>query len=134
MTRETTEMPSPCTRSLTIALSACLMVALALTGAPASAQAPFRISSTVRSRTPPAFLLDGRVVNESGRDAIDIWVTAEALSASGKVLATGITFVRSRIGNGDTAAFMAKVPYVEGAENFRVTVSSYRLGGDVQSP
>jgi hypothetical protein len=133
MTPETTEMPSPCTRSLTIVLSACLMVALALTGAP-SAQAPFRISSTVRSRTPPAFLLDGRVVNESGRDAIDIWVTAEALSASGKVLATGITFVRSRIGNGDTAAFMAKVPYVEGTENFRVTVSSYRLGGGVQSP
>ena len=110
------------------------MVAVVLIGAPVAAQAPFRITTTVKSRTAPAFLLDGRIVNESGRDVVDVWVTAEALSASGKVLATGITFVRSRIGKGDTAAFLAKVPFVEGAENFRVSVTSYRLGGDFQSP
>jgi hypothetical protein len=120
--------------SVTTALRACLVIAVVLIGSPGIAQGPFRVTYTVKSRAAPAFVLDGRVVNDSGREVVDVWVTAEALSASGKVLATGIAFVRSVIAKGDTAAFLAKVPFVEGAENFRIAVTSYRLGSDFQSP
>ena len=121
-------------RVTTTALGACLVVAAVLIGVPLTAQSLFRVTYAVKTRTPPSFVLDGRVVNVSGRNVVDVWVTVEAVSASGKVLASGITFVGSSLAKGDTAAFLAKVPYVEGAEDFKVAVTSYRLGGDFQSP
>ncbi len=110
------------------------MAAILLFAAPGFAETRFRITYTVKTRDATAILLEGRVFNETGRDAFDVWVTAEALSASGKVLTSGIAFVKSAISRGDSAAFVAKVPSAEGVENFRIAVTSYRSGGDVQSP
>ena len=68
------------------------------------------------------------VVNDTGRDVFDVWVTAEGLNPSKKVLTTGITFVGPMIGRSKSAPFEAKIPAVEGIETFRVTVTSYRAG------
>ena len=97
-------------------------------------QARFRITFDVKSRDAKAVLLEGRVFNDTGRDAVDVWVTAEAVNASGKVLARGIAFVGSQISRNDSAPFEAKLPSVEGVETFRIAVTSYRAGSDVQSP
>ena len=121
-------------RAVTIALRVLVMTAIVLVGVPGAAQTPFRITYTVKERTAPAFLLEGRVFNDTGREAVDVWVTAQAVSASGKVLATGIAFVGPMIGKGASAGFLAKVPFVEGAESFRIAVTSFRSGGEVQSP
>lgn len=120
--------------AVTTALRASVMTAIVLIGALVAAQTPFRVTYTVKARTAPAFLLEGRVSNETGREVVDVWVTAEALNASGKVLATGIAFVGPSIGRGSSAGFLAKVPFVEGAESFRIAVTSFRPGSEVQSP
>ena len=123
-------------RALTIGrrLGVCLIGALLVLAAPAAAQVRFRITYDVQSRDARATVLEGRVYNDTGTDAFDVWVTAEALSASGKVLGKGIAFVGSSISRGDSAPFEAKVPVAEGVESFRIAVSSYRAGREVQSP
>jgi hypothetical protein len=111
-----------------------LVVALLVFAVPASTQERFRITYDVKWRDAKATLLEGRVFNDTGRDAFDVWVTAEALSASGKVLGRGIAFVGSAIYRGDSASFEAKLPAAEGVETFRIAVTSYRAGSEAQSP
>jgi hypothetical protein len=117
-----------------LCLGICLMGVLLVFAVSGATQARFRITYNVQSRDTKAILLGGRVFNDTGRDALDVWVTAEALSASGKVLARGIAFVSSAILRGDSASFEAKLPSVEGVETFRIAVTSYRAGSEVQSP
>ena len=102
--------------------------------APGATQAHFRVTFAVKSRDARTILLDGRVFNDTGADVLDVWVTAEALSKSGKVLGRGIAFVGSSISRADSASCEAKVPAAEGVETFRVSVTSYRAGREVQSP
>jgi hypothetical protein len=116
------------TRRLTVALSTCALAALLLWSVPGAADGPFRITYTPKGREGTAFVLDARVINDSDRDALDVWVTAKALSASGKVLATGITFVSSMIPSHDNAVFRVKMPGVEGVQSFQLAVTSFRLG------
>ena len=61
-------------------------------------------------------------------------MTAEALDAKGKVLAKGIAYVDARIARGDGRTFSMSVPTVAGTSDFRVVVSSFRLGMAPQGP
>jgi hypothetical protein len=122
-------------------VSAWVVVASLLLVSPAAAQAKFRTTYTVKARDAAGIVLQGQVVNETGRDAFDVWITAEALNPSHKVLSTGITFVSSAIARGASAPYEAKIPAAEGVETFRVSVTSFRAGSapaqpgrEVQSP
>jgi hypothetical protein len=101
---------------------------------PGAAQVGFRVTHEVKSRDASAILLTGRVVNDTGGGVVDVWVTAEAMNASGKVLARGIAFVGATIARGAGAPFEVKLPAVEGVLTFRVAVTSFRAGGEAQSP
>jgi len=74
------------------------------------------------------------VYNDSEGEVYDVSVTAEALDRRGKVLASGVSFVDSRIGRGDNRPFTAAVPVVPGAARYRVEVTSFRGGFGSQSP
>lgn len=118
-----------------------LVGTLLLFTVPAAAQARFRTTYDVKSRDTTGTVLEGIVFNDTGGEVLDVWVTAEALSASGKVLGRGIAFVGPSISRGTSASFEAKVPPAEGVENFRVAVTSYRAarapappGREMQSP
>lgn len=115
-------------------LGAWVLAAVLLLGARGATDAHFRITYTVKAREATATVLEGRVFNDGDGTVLDVWVTAEGLSASGKVLTTGIAFVSPMIARGGGAGFVAKVPLVEGVESFRLAVTSYRSGQEVQSP
>jgi hypothetical protein len=119
--------------SLAIAAGAVAVAVLTFTGA-AEAQ-NFRISYDVdRAARPGQVVVRGNVVNEGPSDCFDVSVTAEALSSGGKVVASGVTYVDSRIGRGDTKPFVAVVPSVPAATRYRVQVSSFRAGFTFQAP
>ena len=102
--------------------------------APGALQARFRVTYEVKARDANAVLLEGRVFNDTGRDVLDVWVTAEGLNGAGKVLGRGIVFVGSSISRGNSAPFEAKIPSADGLETFKVAVTSYRAAADAQSP
>jgi hypothetical protein len=74
----------------------------------------------------------GRVFNDARSDAIDVYVAAEALDASGKVMASGVSYVGS-VPAGSSTAFVLKVPAARAAASFRVIVSSSKFGFAQQS-
>jgi hypothetical protein len=119
---------------LRAALSLGLFTVVLLLAARGMGEGPFHITYTPRARETQSIMLDGRVFNDSDREVLDVWVTTEALNPAGKVLATGITFVGSSVPSRGSVAFVAKLPYVEGAQSFRLAVSSYRNASMVQSP
>jgi hypothetical protein len=95
----------------------------------------FRISYDVdRVARPGQVVVRGNVFNEGPTDCFDVSVTAEALGSTGKVVASGVTYVDSRIARGDTKPFMAVVPSVPTATRYRVAVSSFRAGFTFQAP
>ena len=116
------------------ALGVWLLGAALLCASLSVGQSRFRVTYTPRPRDASALVLDGRVSNEADRDVLDVWVTAEALNASGKVLATGLCFVSPSIAAHRNAGFVAKLPFREGVQSFRVAVTSYREGTAFQSP
>lgn len=115
-----------------------LVVALLVVLAPPGAGAqpgPFRVTYDVDRSVAERFQVRGTVLNEARFDAIDVYVTAEALDAGGKVVARGVAFVTSSLARGRSESFVANVPVVRNAVSFRVTVSSYRQGlGGGESP
>jgi hypothetical protein len=111
-----------------------LTLVLLLTLTLAHAQGGFRVTYDVDQSRPTKARLNGRVANERAQDVFDVSVTAEALDASGKVLARGISFVDSRIAQGDSRPFAVSVPAVAGVSSFRVTVSSFRVGLGTPAP
>jgi hypothetical protein len=95
----------------------------------------FRITYDLdRTARPGQVLVKGNVVNDGPSDCFDVSVTAEALGSSGKVVASGVTFVDSRIGRGDSKPFVALVPSVPAATRYRVVVSTFRAGFTFQAP
>jgi len=98
-------------------------------------QAHFRITSTPRPREAASVILDGRVFNDADNDVLDVWVTVEGLDTSGKVLATGITYV-ILIPRHGSATFVAKLPVAQGRDihSFHLAVTSYRDAAIVQAP
>jgi hypothetical protein len=108
-------------------------IAATLAAATALAQAsPFRITHVVERRAPEHVTVTGRVFNEARNDAVEVYVTAEALDGSGRVIASGVSYVGS-VPAGASAAFLVKIPAARAAANFRVLVTSFRFGFSVQS-
>jgi len=107
-------------------------VALLMLAAVASAQDGFRVTHTADRSNPGQTRINGTVFNRL--DAVDVYVTAEALDASGKTVARGITFVSPAIASGRSASFSATVPTMPGATSYRARVSSFRFGAGLQSP
>lgn len=115
------------------AVIAALALAAVLTPGPALAQGNFRVTYTV-DRGPSSIEVAGKVFNDGAADAVDVYVTAEAIDGNGRRVAQGVTWVGPIPGRGGSAAFSAKVPAVRNATAFRVGVSSFRYGSSAQSP
>ncbi len=111
-----------------------LVACLALLAAEGAAQ-DFRVTFNADRSTPDRTRVSGAVVNAGRADVLDVYVTAEAVDGSGKVVGRGITFVSPNIPQGATAPFEAIVPVGSAATSFRVRVTSFRMGlGSMQSP
>ena len=102
------------------------------TDAIAQTPSPFRIAHSVDKGAQAQVTVTGRVFNEARADAIDVYVTAEALDAGGKVVASGVSYVGA-ISAGSSTAFVVKVPSARTAASFRVLVTSHRFGFANQS-
>jgi hypothetical protein len=113
-------------------LTAALALAVLLVACPAAGQGNFRVTYDV-DRNPQQVRVVGWVTNDAPFDAHDVYVTAEALDAGGKVVARGIAFVASHIPSRGTAGFSAPVPAVPTIARFRVRVTSFRMGLGPQS-
>jgi hypothetical protein len=100
--------------------------------AAAQAPNPFRITHMVDKSGGSQVAISGRVFNESRSDAVDVHVTAEALDAAGKVVASGVSYVGS-VPAGSSMTFVLKVPNVRTTTTYRVLISSFRFGFAVQS-
>lgn len=113
---------------------ACLLAAGLLAAEPAAGQTGFRVTHAAPRQDDTHFLISGTIVNESGRDALDVSITVEALGSGRRVVASGIAYVAAAIPVGRSASFNAKVPRVAGVTDFRVTVTSVRFGFGSESP
>ena len=116
-------------RWLSVVLSIVLVSAMS---AAAQAPNPFRLTHTIDKSAGNQVAISGRVLNESRSDAVDVHVTAEALDAAGKVVASGVSYVGS-VPAGSSMTFVLKVPNVRTAATYRVLISSFRFGFAVQS-
>ena len=109
-------------------VSAVALLALTAAALPARAQGNFKVTYQVKRTDPTRVELAGIVFNAAAVDAVEVYVTAEALDVSGKVLARGIAFVAQSIPAQSGADYSARIPNVPGTTGFRVAVSSYRFG------
>jgi hypothetical protein len=124
--------PAPCLlRRLSLSL-ALLIVAASADLALGQGASAFRITHTITPGAGGPTAVTGRVFNDSRGDAIDVYVTAEALDAAGKVVASGVSYVGG-VPAGSSSTFAVKVPSARAAITFRVLVTSYRFGFAVQS-
>lgn len=126
MTRPRRRLP----RWLSVFLS--LVVALAALPAAGQQPSPFRITHSIDKGSQAQVTVSGRVFNEARADAIDVYVTAEALDGAGKVMASGVSYVGT-VPAGSSGAFVIKVPAARNAASFRVLVTDFRFGFAVQS-
>jgi hypothetical protein len=110
------------------------ILALLLASDAARAQGGLRVTQEPERVDGNQFVVAGRVLNETRRDALDVYVTVEALDAAKKVVASGIAYVGSSIPPRGEAPFVAKVPRMPGATTFRAAVTSYRYGLGSESP
>ncbi len=111
------------------------LAAMAVTLAPAAARAddPFEIRYNIdRSGSGPV-RVQGTVFNEARLDVYDVYVTAEAVDAGGKVVGRGIAFVSGAIPQRTSAPFVVSIPAAQTAATFRVRVSSFRYGAGLQT-
>ncbi len=117
------------------ALAVAALAAIAPGAIRADAQSNFRVIYTVDRTGPGRVELSGQVFNDASQDVVNVYVTAEALDVSGKVLARGIAYVASSIPGRGSSDFSARVPNVQGTTGFRVSVSNFRFGmGRGESP
>lgn len=117
----------------TVLISACVIAALSVATVEASSQTRFRITHEQDRRQTESIVVVGNVVNDDNRDALDVYVTAEALNVSGRIIATGIAHVGvvpARRG----VRFAVMVPRVDGVSGFRVAVTSFRDGATSEAP
>ncbi|HMH54017.1 MAG TPA: FxLYD domain-containing protein [Candidatus Acidoferrum sp.] len=92
------------------------------------AQAPLHLAYTVERGGAGPARVSGRVLNESSVDVFDVYVSAEALDASGKVLGRGLSFVSPSIPPRGIVPFTISIPAAQTAASFRVRISSFRQG------
>src|SRR5919201_1325519 len=105
---------------------ALLALAVAMLAGVALAQESFRVTYNIDRSTPGRTKITGQVFNDARVDALDVYVTAEAVDGAGKVVARGISFVSPSIRQGGNASFDATVPAPPNATTFRVRVSNFR--------
>jgi len=111
-----------------------LAICLVLLGVGLATAQPFRITFARERDEPTSVVLMGEVFNDGLRDIVDVWVTADALNAEGKVVGRGVAFVTSFFRGGGTTKFTVKLPRAEQAHSFRLVVSSFRYASREQSP
>ncbi len=109
------------------------LVLLLLAPGTTPGQQNFRVTYSVDRSQADQIRVTGWVYNDMAVDALDVYVTAEAVDAAGKVVARGIAFVTWTVGTRGNARFMASVPAAPGVTSFRVYVSSFRRGFGPQS-
>jgi hypothetical protein len=109
-----------------------IVAAVALPEA-ALSQGAFQVRFSVDRSAAGPVRVNGTVTNEGRLDAVDVYVTAEAVDAAGKIVGRGIAFVSESIPGRGTAAFIVSLPAVPTATRFRVNVSSFRSGPGVQA-
>lgn len=115
-----------------VLLASVVLAAMALpTVAPADEF--FQLRYNVERSATGSIRLNGTVMNEGRQDVLDVYVTAEALDAAGKVLGRGVSFVSSSIPQRASSSFVVSIPAAPAATSFRVRVSSYRFGPGFQS-
>ena len=117
-------------------LSSILLAAIVTLGTGsgfAQSLAGLKVTHSVGKTTPTSVEVTGTVSNETRAEAAEITVTVQALSADGKPVARGISYVTSRLPAGGTANYVAKVPVVAGVSSYRATVSA-RFVSSVESP
>jgi hypothetical protein len=105
-----------------------------LLAATSTAQAGFRIAFDVDRSQAARARVAGVIFNDARVEALDVYVTAEALDAAGAVVARGVAFVSPNIREGASAPFEALVPAPATATSFRVRVTGFRFGLGAQSP
>ena len=111
-----------------------VVAALSLSAAaPAAADEPFQLRYNAERTGTGSVRVTGSVTNGGRLDALDVYVTAEALDAAGRVLARGISFVSQSLPQRETATFIVSVPAQQTATSFRVHVSSFRFGHGAQA-
>ena len=110
-----------------------VMVALVPAWAAAAADESFQLRYSVDRTNPAQVRVNGTVVNDARLDALDVYVTAEALDAGGRVVGRGIAFVSASIPQRGTANFTVSIPAAQTAASFRVRVSSFRFGMGTQT-
>jgi hypothetical protein len=115
-------------------LSGAVFLAALAVALPAAGQqsTPFRVTHTVEKGSTAQVTVNGRVYNEARADAIDVYVTAEALDGAGKIVASGVSYVGT-VPAGTSSVFVIKVPAARAASSFRVLVTSFRFGYANQS-
>ncbi len=96
-------------------------------------QPGFRLTWTVGPTEAGQTRVAGVLYNISHTDVVDVYVTAEALDAAGRVVASGISYVAGLVPERGSAPFVAKVPVVAGTTAYRVRVSAFRQGFGSQS-
>jgi hypothetical protein len=105
-----------------------LVVVVTLAPLATEAADPFVLRYKVERSESGPVRVRGSVINEGRLDALDVYVTAEALDGGGKVVGRGISFVSQSIPQGASVSFVVSIPAAHAAANFRVHVSSFRFG------
>jgi len=108
------------------------LAVLSITLSAAGQASPFRITHSIDRGTQAQVTVTGRVFNEARADAIDVYVTAEALDGGGKILASEVSYVGT-VNAGASTVFVIKVPSARTAATSRVIVTSFRFGYASQS-
>jgi hypothetical protein len=94
----------------------------------------FRLTFERQPDEPTSLVLAGTVSNETSRDVVDVWVSAVALNASGRVVGRGLAFASPLLRSRAATNFTIKLPRVEQVQSFRVSVSSFRYLSGGESP
>jgi hypothetical protein len=108
-------------------------VVVLATGSALAQQPGFRVNHSVARTTATHVEVTGTVQNETRAEAVDVSVTVEAVGATGKSVARGITYAAGRLPAGGTANFLAKVPVVSGVTGYRANVTA-RFVQSIESP
>ena len=118
---------------LACVLAAALLSTTLQTCDEAWAQGAFRVTYNLDRTGPSHVELSGTVFNDTSTDAIDVYVTAQALDQAGRRVAQGVSWVGG-VSHNASAGFTAKIPVVRGATSYRVAVTSFRFVTVSQAP
>ena len=118
---------------LACVVAAAVLLPLFRTTDDARAQGAFRVTYNVDRTGPSHIELSGTVFNDAPTDAIDVYVTAQALDQAGRRVAQGVSWVGG-VSHNASAGFTAKIPVVRGASTYRVAVTSFRFVTVSQAP